>query len=91
MPISRNLHKECGKVSIKARSTPALLSFKDQTTKYTNVKWSIAEESSESKHMTPRKKFACSLINNFVNKLVKFTKLVNDLQKGRIGQQTLSY
>ena len=30
-------------VPIKARSTPASLSFKDQTTKHTTVKWSIQE------------------------------------------------
>ena len=31
------------KVSIKTRSTPASLSFKDQATKLTTVKWSIAD------------------------------------------------
>ena len=38
VPIIRNLHKECSKVSIKARSTPASLSFKDQATKHITVK-----------------------------------------------------
>ena len=37
MLISRNLHKKSSEVSIKAKSTPASLSFKGQET----VKWSI--------------------------------------------------
>ena len=41
MLISRNLHKKSCEVSIKARSTPASLSFKGQVTKHTTVKWSI--------------------------------------------------
>ena len=39
--ISRNLHEKSNKVHIKTRSTPASLSFKDQVTKHTMVKWSI--------------------------------------------------
>ena len=41
MLISGNLHKKSCEVSIKARSTPASLSFKGQVTKHTTVKWSI--------------------------------------------------
>ena len=41
MLISRNLHKKSCEVSIKARSTPASLSFKGQVTKHRTVKWSI--------------------------------------------------
>ena len=41
MLMSRNLHKKSSEVSIKTRSTPALLSFKGQATKGTTVKWSI--------------------------------------------------
>ena len=42
MLISSNLHIKRSEVSIKTRSTPASLSFKDQATKHTTVKWSIA-------------------------------------------------
>ena len=31
---------KCSEVSMKIRSTPVSLSFKDQATKYTTVKWS---------------------------------------------------
>ena len=41
MLISRNLHNKSSEVSIKTRSTPALLSFNGQATKHTTVKWSI--------------------------------------------------
>ena len=41
MLIRRNLHKKSSDVSIKAKSTPTLLSFKGQKTKHTTVKWSI--------------------------------------------------
>ena len=37
------------KVSIKTRSTPASLTFKDQATKHTTVKWSIIELVEEKK------------------------------------------
>ena len=43
MLISRNLHMKSIEVPIKARSTPASLSFKGQTTKHTTVKWSIVQ------------------------------------------------
>ena len=43
MLISRKLHKKSCEVSIKARSTPASLSFKGQVTKHTIVKWSISD------------------------------------------------
>ena len=39
--ISRNLHKKSSEVSVKTRSTSASLSFSDQATKQTTVKWSI--------------------------------------------------
>ena len=44
MLISRNLHKKSCEVSIKARSTPASLSFKGQVTRHPTVKWSIVSE-----------------------------------------------
>ena len=43
MLVSKNLHKKSREVSFKARSTPASLSFKDQATKHTTVKWSIVK------------------------------------------------
>ena len=39
--ISRNLAQKSSEVSIKTRSTPASLSFKDQATEHTTVKWSF--------------------------------------------------
>ena len=41
MLISRNLHKKSLEVSIKTRLTLDSLSFKDQATTPTTVKWSI--------------------------------------------------
>ena len=41
MLISKNSLKKGSEVSIKTRSTPASLSFKDQATKHTTVKWSL--------------------------------------------------
>ena len=41
MLISRNLRNKSNEVSIKTRSTPASLSFNDQATKHTTIKWSI--------------------------------------------------
>ena len=41
MLISTNLHKKSGEVSIKTRSTPVSLSFLDQVTKDTTVKWTV--------------------------------------------------
>ena len=41
MLIARNLHKKSIHISIKTRSTPALLLFKGQATKHTFVKWPI--------------------------------------------------
>ena len=39
--ISRNLQRKSKGVSITTRSSPASLSFKDQATKHTTVKWFI--------------------------------------------------
>ena len=41
MLISKNLHEKGSEVSIKTRSIQASLSFKDQATKHTTLKWSI--------------------------------------------------
>ena len=41
MLISKNLHWKSSQVSIKTRSTPVSLSFIDQVTEFTTVKWSI--------------------------------------------------
>ena len=43
MLISSNLLKKTSKVSIKTRSPLASLSFKDQATKHTTVKWSTVD------------------------------------------------
>ena len=41
MLTSLHLHKKSSEVSIKTRSTPALLSIQGQDTKHTTVKWPI--------------------------------------------------
>ena len=41
MLLSSNLHKKSSEVSTKTRSPSASLSFIDQATKHTIVKWSI--------------------------------------------------
>ena len=58
MLITRNLHMKSSEVSIKARSTPASLSFKGQATKHTTIKWSI------QKHSTVLNKFGLSDTNH---------------------------
>ena len=45
MLTSFHLHKKSSEVSIKTRSTPALLSIQGQDTKHTTVKWPIVEVS----------------------------------------------
>ena len=47
MLISKNLHKKSSEVCIKTRSTPASLSFIDQVTKHTTVKWTIVQISAK--------------------------------------------
>ena len=51
MLISKNLHKKSSELSIKARSTPASLSFIGQVTKHTTVKWSIVSCSDKSRFL----------------------------------------